>query len=232
MSFEMEELIKIENLGKKYRLSRDWDDAVSLKESLGSLVSNKKQKEEFWAIRHVNFSANPGDIVGVMGPNGSGKTTMLNIIAEITEPTEGKVTYRGRVGAILGANTGFHPDLNGLDNIYLATSIMGSSRKQVDQKMDEIIAFSEVGDFIHEPVKRFSSGMRMKLGISIVLTMLPEILIFDEVISVIDQEFTDKVYKKLTGESLNDRVTFIVNHNRQFMEEKCNRILDMTTFKK
>ncbi len=169
--------------------------------------------------------------MGVVGPTGSGKTTLLNIIAQVTEPTEGKVTHRGRVGAILGANTGFHPDLNGLNNISLVTSIMGCSRKEVRKKTDEIIEFSELKDFIYEPVKKLSSGMRMKLGIAIVLVMIPEILIFDEVISVIDQGFTDKVYKKLTDESLSDRVTFIVNHNQQFIEEKCNKILDMTKFK-
>lgn len=222
----MNELIKIENLGKKYVLTHHQGaDTASLKESVR--FWKKKRRQQFWAIRNVHFIGMAGDIVGVVGSNGAGKTTLLNIIAEITEPTEGKVTYRGRVGAILGANTGFHPDLNGLENIYLVTSIMGCARKEVNKKIDEIIEFSEIKDFIHEPVKRLSTGMIMKLGIAIVLVMMPEILIFDEVISVIDQKFTDKVYQKLMDETRKNRITFIVNHNQRFIDEICNKILDL-----
>lgn len=227
----MKEIIVIENLGKKYQLIKDGDELVSLKESLTGIFKRKK-KEDFWAIRNLNFSALPGDIVGLVGPNGSGKTTLLNIISKITEPTEGKVKYRGSIGAILGANTGFHIDLNGVDNIYLVASIMGYSKREIDAKVDNIVDFAEIREFIRLPVKRLSTGMRMKLGIGIVMIMMPEILIFDEVISVIDSAFMEKVYVKLKDESLKDRLVFMVSHNQEFIEKNCNKILDLTKHKR
>lgn len=226
----MEEIIKIENLGKKYKLLKDGDDSISLKESLQSMFS-KKSSHEFWAIRHIEFTAMPGDIVGLIGPNGAGKTTLLNLIAKITEPSEGKITYRGRVGAVLGANTGLFMDLSGLDNVYLSASIMGYPKSEVDSKVDEIVDFADIRKFIHLPVKRLSSGMKMRLGIAIVMVLMPEILIFDEVISVIDQKFINKVYKKLTDESLKDRLVFMVSHNQEFLDQHCNKFLDLTKFK-
>lgn len=226
----MEEMIKIEGLGKKYRLIKDGDDSVSLKETLGSMF-RKKSSEDFWAIRNVSFTGMPGDVIGLVGPNGAGKTTLLNLIAKITEPTEGKIVYRGRIGAILGANTGFHSDLGGIDNIYLISSIMGYSKREVDHKVDSIVEFSGIREFIHLPVKRLSSGMRMRLAIAIVMLLMPEILIFDEVVSVIDQAFMEKVYRKLSDDSLKNRLVFMVSHNHDFIEKHCNKILDLSKIK-
>ena len=146
------------------------------------------EKEEFWALRDVSFSVQPGEVVGIIGRNGAGKSTLLKILSRITEPTSGTIRLRGRVASLLEVGTGFHPDLTGRENVYLNGAILGMSRAEIRKKFDEIVAFAEVEKFLDTPVKRYSSGMYVRLAFAVAAHLEPEILIVDEVLSVCDKK--------------------------------------------
>ena len=185
-------------------------------------------KEEFWALRDVSFSVQPGEVVGIIGRNGAGKSTLLKILSRITEPSSGKITLRGRVASLLEVGTGFHPDLSGRENVFLNGAILGMSRSEIRKKFDEIVAFAEVERFLDTPVKRYSSGMYVRLAFSVAAHLEPEILIVDEVLAVGDAEFQRKCLGKMQSVARGQgRTVLFVSHNLQAVEHLCPRSIHL-----
>jgi lipopolysaccharide transport system ATP-binding protein len=173
----------------------------------------------------VSFDVEPGEVVGIIGRNGAGKSTLLKILSRITEPTEGQVTLRGRVASLLEVGTGFHPDLTGRENVYLNGAILGMSKAEIDRKFDEIVAFAEVETFLDTPVKRYSSGMYVRLAFAVAAHLEPEILIVDEVLAVGDGEFQRKCLAKMHDVAVGGRTVLFVSHNMNAVERLCSRVL-------
>lgn len=180
-------------------------------------------RTEFWALRDVSFQIGRGEVVGIIGRNGAGKSTLLKVLSGITEPTEGRAAVRGRVGSLLEVGTGFHPELTGRENVFLNGVILGMSRREIQQKFDAIVDFSGVEQFLDTPVKRYSSGMRVRLGFAIAAHLEPEILIIDEVLTVGDAEFRRKCLAKLDQVAQTGRTVLVVSHNLQTVEALCTR---------
>jgi len=184
------------------------------------------EREEFWALRDVSFLVQPGEVLGLIGRNGAGKSTLLKIIARITEPSAGRITLRGRIASLLEVGTGFHPDLSGRENIFLNGAILGMSRAEIRLKFDEIVAFAEVERFIDTPVKRYSSGMYVRLAFAVAAHLEPEILIVDEVLAVGDAQFQRKCIGKMQTVARNEgRTILFVSHNLKAVEHFCTRAL-------
>jgi len=229
----MEPVIKIEHLSKKYILSHQAQERyVALRDVITNKVKttfkpkiNKTHKysEEFWALKDVSFEINKGDRVGIIGRNGAGKSTFLKILSQITEPTEGKVTINGRVASLLEVGTGFHPELTGRENIFLNGSILGMSKREIQSKFDEIVAFSEVEKFLDTPVKRYSSGMYVRLAFSVAAHLEPDVLIIDEVLAVGDMAFQKKCLGKMEEVSGQGRTILFVSHNMQAIQKICTK---------
>lgn len=230
--------IRIENLGKQYRLGpREKYKALRdvLTESVASpfrrlgrvLVGQKNDKtpanENFWALRDVSLEINHGDVVGLIGRNGSGKSTLLKILSRITEPTEGRAQVYGRVGSLLEVGTGFHPELTGRENIYLSGAILGMKEKEITRHFDEIVAFAEIEPFLDTPVKRYSSGMYVRLAFSVAAHMETEILLVDEVLAVGDVAFQKKCLGKMSQVNRSGRTVLFVSHNMSAVENLCAR---------
>jgi lipopolysaccharide transport system ATP-binding protein len=176
-------------------------------------------KEEFWALRDVSFSIKQGERVGIIGRNGAGKSTLLKLLSRITVPTEGRIRLRGRVGSLLEVGTGFHPELTGRENIYLNGAILGMSKAEIKRKFDEIVEFSEVEKFLDTPVKRYSSGMQVRLAFAVAAHLEPEILLVDEVLAVGDAQFQKKCLGKMEDVSSREgRTVLFVSHNMNAVE--------------
>ena len=214
--------IRVENLGKQYRIGLTPMRYRTLRESLAETINRDARlkraanKEEFgtiWALRDVSFEVYKGQVLGVIGRNGAGKSTLLKILSRITEPTEGYAEIHGRVGSLLEVGTGFHPELSGRENIYLNGAILGMGRDEIDRKFDEIVAFSEVEKFIDTPVKRFSSGMYLRLAFAVAAHLEPQILVVDEVLAVGDAEFQRKCLGKMNDVAQEGRTVLFVSHN-------------------
>lgn len=225
----MKPIIKVEGLGKKYHIQQKEADApMNFRELLMDLPRRllkggaKTSVEEFWALRDVSLDILPGERVGIIGRNGAGKSTLLKLLSRITEPTKGKITMRGRVASLLEVGTGFHPELTGRENIFLNGAILGMSKKEILRKFDEIVDFAGVEAFLDVPVKRYSSGMYVRLGFAVAAHMEPEILIVDEVLAVGDVEFQKKCLGKMekisTGEG---RTVLFVSHNLMSVRQLC-----------
>lgn len=230
--------IEVTNLSKKYRLGsigmgslRDdlnqwWNKdkksphitAGEKEESIGLL-----NKNEFWALNDVHFSFERGDVVGIVGKNGSGKSTLLKILSRITEPTCGEARIRGKVASLLEVGTGFHPELTGRENVYINGAILGMTRGEVDKKFDEIIDFSGVQDFVDTPVKRYSSGMTVRLGFAVAAHLDPDLLIVDEVLAVGDLSFQNKCIKKMQSIAASGKTIFFVSHNNALLRKLCTK---------
>jgi len=232
--------IKVENLGKCYIIGHENSqrytalrDVISntFKNYLsktkyifkgGQLISGEKL-EEFWALKNINFEVKRGDRVGIIGRNGAGKSTLLKILSRITEPTTGRIQIHGRVASLLEVGTGFHPELTGRENTYLNGAILGMKRAEIKRKFDEIVAFAEVEKFIDTPVKRYSSGMYVRLAFAVAAHLETEILIVDEVLAVGDAEFQKKCIGKLEAISTNESKTILfVSHNMAAVKTLCN----------
>jgi lipopolysaccharide transport system ATP-binding protein len=184
--------------------------------------------EEFWALRDISFDMRPGEVLGIIGRNGAGKSTLLKILSRITEPTEGRVTLRGRVASLLEVGTGFHPELTGRENIFLNGAILGMSRAEIRRKFDEIVAFAEVDKFIDTPVKRYSSGMYVRLAFAVAAHLEPEILVIDEVLAVGDVQFQRKCLGKMQEVAATDgRTVVFVSHNTSAVQNLCSRVIHL-----
>jgi lipopolysaccharide transport system ATP-binding protein len=220
-------VITAEGLGKRYRL-RHGVPATTLSESTTALASTlarrrRPPKSDFWALRDVSFEVRRGEVLGVIGANGAGKSTLLKLLARITEPTEGVGTVKGRVGSLLEVGTGFHPELTGRDNVFLNGAILGMKRAEIARKFDEIVEFSGVHAFIDVPVKRYSSGMQVRLAFAVAAFLEPEILLVDEVLSVGDMAFREKSLQRIHEVTRAGRTVLFVSHNLASLERLCSR---------
>ena len=235
--------IRAENLSKRYKIgiAKYRHDTLrdQLTEGFNSLFRRDRRRstmspgrraptDTIWAIKDVSFEVREGEVVGVIGRNGAGKSTLLKILSRITEPNEGRVEIYGRVGSLLEVGTGFHPELTGRENIYLNGGILGMRKAEIQRKFDEIVAFSEIERFIDTPVKRYSSGMYVRLAFAVAAHLEPEVLIVDEVLAVGDLGFQKKCLGKMEGVAQEGRTVLFVSHNMAAVEHLCNKafILD------
>jgi lipopolysaccharide transport system ATP-binding protein len=231
-------VIRVENLGKKYILGHQKQERYTAlrdvmangAKSFGRKVLKPFGKKiddpavnEFWALKDVSFEIKQGDRVGIIGRNGAGKSTLLKILSRITEPTNGSIRIKGRVASLLEVGTGFHPELTGRENIYLNGAILGMSKAEIKSKFDEIVAFAEVEKFLDTPVKRYSSGMYVRLAFAVAAHLEPEILVVDEVLAVGDSAFQKKCLGKMEEVGKEGRTVIFVSHNMGVMESLCNQ---------
>jgi lipopolysaccharide transport system ATP-binding protein len=233
-------VIRAEGLGKKYRIGHQASNesyvalrdviaraARGLARSARDMMRGRElvagdEVEEFWALKDVNFEIRRGDVVGIIGRNGAGKSTLLKILSRITEPSAGRVEIKGRVASLLEVGTGFHPELSGRENIYLNGAILGMSRAEIRKKFDEIVAFAEVEKFLDTPVKRYSSGMYVRLAFAVAAHLEPEILVVDEVLAVGDAEFQKKCLGKMGEVARQGRTVLFVSHNMGAIRQLCH----------
>ena len=235
--------INVENLGKMYRigamqrddtlrdlLARAFSSPLRRAPAQGSLPGSargggRSRNEHIWALRDVSFTVKRGETVGIIGRNGAGKSTLLKILSRVTQPTEGQVEIRGRVGSLLEVGTGFHPELTGRENIYLNGAILGMRKSEIDRKFDEIVAFAEIEKFLGTPVKRYSSGMYVRLAFAVAAHLEPEVLIVDEVLAVGDAAFQKKCLGKMGEVAREQRTVLFVSHNMGAVLQLCSRAI-------
>ena len=208
-------------LWSKYIGSTNPDYSITDNNDLSKITKAKT----VWALKNINLDINRGEILGIIGKNGSGKSTLLKIISRITSPTFGSIKIKGRIASLLEVGTGFHPELTGLENIYLNGSILGMSKREIDIKMNKIVEFSGIKKYIDTPVKRYSSGMRVRLGVSVAAHLEPEILLIDEVLAVGDAEFQEKCIGKIQSVSRENRTVLFVSHNMLAIEKLCTKVI-------
>jgi lipopolysaccharide transport system ATP-binding protein len=225
-----ESAVEIAGIGKRYRIGLPREPYGRLTESIATSVRARTRRvrglpeasaEWFWALDDVSFNVDAGSVIGIIGRNGAGKTTLLKILAGVTEPTTGRAVMHGRVGSLLEVGTGFHPELTGRENIYLSGSILGMRRKEIARRFDEIVEFAGVERFLDTPVKRYSSGMYVRLGFAVAAHLEAEILIIDEVLAVGDVAFQKKCLSKMEGISHEGRTVLFVSHNMPAVESLC-----------
>lgn len=232
-------IIRAENLGKKFVIGHETEREryVALRDVLarsfkgflrstmdiarGRAIVQGDTTEDFWALKNVNFEVKRGEVLGIIGRNGAGKSTVLKVLSRITEPSEGRVTIHGRVASLLEVGTGFHPELTGRENIYLNGAILGMSRSEIKRKFDEIVSFAEITKFLDTPVKRYSSGMYVRLAFAVAAHLEPEILVVDEVLAVGDAEFQKKCLSKMSEIAGGGRTVLFVSHNMDAIRRIC-----------
>jgi lipopolysaccharide transport system ATP-binding protein len=233
-------VLSIENISKQYRLGQLGTGTIS--HDLNRFWARVRGKEDpylkvgdvndrskagasdyVWSLRDINFTVNKGDVVGIIGKNGAGKSTLLKILSQVTTPTTGRVKVKGRIAALLEVGTGFHPELTGRENIFLNGAILGMTKLEIKSKLDEIVDFSGVAKYLDTPVKRYSSGMMVRLGFAVAAYLEPEILIVDEVLAVGDAEFQEKCLGKMKDVSGQGRTVLFVSHNMASIKALCNR---------
>lgn len=232
-------VIRVENLGKKYLLRHQQGESSQYKALRDVLADGTKaigrrlnplykgsfytpDQEEFWALKDVSFEIKQGDRVGIIGRNGAGKSTLLKILSRITEPTTGRISIKGRVASLLEVGTGFHPELTGRENIFLNGAVLGMGKAEIKRKFDEIVAFAEVEKFLDTPVKRYSSGMYVRLAFAVAAHLEPEILVVDEVLAVGDAKFQKKCLGKMKDISQEGRTVLFVSHQMSAVERLCS----------
>ena len=224
-------IVKVENLSKQYQIGSRPVGYATLRESLTNAVrspfANIRRRngtsETIWALSDVSFTVRPGEVLGIIGQNGAGKSTLLKILSRITEPTSGRAELYGRAGSLLEVGTGFHPELTGRENIYLNGAILGMSKPEIQRKFDEIVTFAELEKFLDTPVKRYSSGMYMRLAFSVAAHLDPEILVVDEVLAVGDAAFQKKCLGRMRDISTEGRTVLFVSHNMAAIRSLCER---------
>jgi lipopolysaccharide transport system ATP-binding protein len=236
--------IRVDNLSKLYRVGARQQGYKTLRESLVDAASapwrrirrafaarslpqaeSRLQGEDFWALKDVSFDVQPGEVVGIIGSNGAGKSTLLKVLSRITEPTSGRVELRGRVGSLLEVGTGFHPELTGRENVYMNGSILGMSHREITKRFDDIVSFAETEDFLDTPVKRYSSGMYVRLAFAVAAHFEPEILIVDEVLAVGDSSFQRKCLDRLRQLARSGKTVLLVSHNLQVLPSLCTKAI-------
>jgi lipopolysaccharide transport system ATP-binding protein len=224
-------IITAENLGKQYRLGTQQAAYATLRETIANAVRrpdktrNGNATGTFWALRDINFEIQEGEVVGIIGRNGAGKSTLLRILSRVTEPTTGRVKLRGRVGSLLEVGTGFHPELTGRENIFLNGAILGMKKAEIVRKFDEIVAFAEIEKFIDTPVKRYSTGMYLRLAFAVAAHLEPDVLLVDEVLAVGDASFQRKCLDKMKVVGEDGRTVLFVSHNMPAVTRLCERII-------
>jgi len=233
-------VIRVESLSKKYLIGhRQRDRHRTLKGALTSSVRylGKALRRPFadqppslttgelWALKDVSFQVHQGERIGIIGRNGAGKSTLLKLLTRVTDPTEGRIALKGRVGSLLEVGTGFHPELTGRENVYLSGAILGMNKAEIDRKFDEIVAFSEVEKFLDTPVKRYSSGMYVRLAFAVAAHLEPEILVVDEVLAVGDARFQKKCLGKMGDVTREGRTVLFVSHNMTAIQSLCSRVI-------
>lgn len=221
-------IIRVSNLGKRYSLGGP-SDYATLRDSFASLFSRRGRirapRDEFWALKDVTFSLERGEVLGIVGRNGAGKSTLLKLLSRITAPDTGRIELEGRVGSLLEVGTGFHPELTGRENIFMNGVLLGMRRSEVARKFDEIVEFSGVEKFLDTPVKRYSSGMRVRLGFAVAAHLDPEILVIDEVLAVGDAEFQRKCLGRMNAVATEGRTILFVSHQMEAVQSLCTRAL-------
>jgi len=228
----MKPIISVRNVSKQYRIGVR-EAYGSLRESLMNaaraplrrLRNGAPAEESIWALQDVSFEVPPGEALGIIGRNGAGKSTLLKILSRITEPTSGRIDLYGRVGSLLEVGTGFHPELTGRENIFLNGAILGMHRQEIENKFDEIISFAEIEKFLDTPVKRYSSGMYMRLAFAVAAHLEPEILVVDEVLAVGDAQFQKKCLGKMGDVARAGRTVLFVSHNMMAVQSLCRRAI-------
>lgn len=227
--------IRVEHLSKQYRIGKKQERYYTLRDTIAEAftaplrwfgrngAAADDSPDTIWALKDVSFEVKHGEVVGIIGRNGAGKSTLLKVLSRITEPTEGRVEIHGRVASLLEVGTGFHPELTGRENIYLNGAILGMSRKEIDRKFDEIVDFAEIEKFIDTPVKRYSSGMYVRLAFAVAAHLEPEILLVDEVLAVGDAAFQKKCLGKMGDVAKAGRTVLFVSHNMAAVEGLCSR---------
>lgn len=223
-------VVKVDNVSKKFcrNLKRSmYYGAIDVFKSMMGVESRTEtlRKGEFWSVDNVSFELKRGATLGIIGINGSGKTTLLRMLNGIFQPDNGRIEINGRIGALIAVGAGFHPLLTGRENVYLNGAILGMSRREIDQKFDEIVEFAEIGEAIDSPVKHYSSGMYVRLGFSVAVNVNPEILLIDEVLSVGDLSFQNKSLRRLAGVRENANAVIFISHNLEHIRNLCDRIL-------
>lgn len=236
--------ISVENLSKRYRIGLKEQQHETLAGALADAMKtpfrnfrrlrsltkfrdDQEEEDTIWALKDVSFEIKRGEVVGIIGRNGAGKSTLLKILAGITEPTSGRAIIRGRVGSLLEVGTGMHPELTGRENIYLAGTILGMKKAEIDRKFDEIVEFAEIGKFLDTPIKRYSSGMKVRLGFAIAAHLEPEILLVDEVLAVGDAAFQKKCLGKMGDVAKKGRTVLFVSHNMGAILELTKRSIGL-----
>ena len=225
--------IRVENLSKKYEIAVGKYRHDTLRDQIADAISsvfhsngrNHRQTKTFWALKEVSFEVRQGEVLGVIGANGAGKSTLLKILSRITSPTSGTAEIHGRVGSLLEVGTGFHPELTGRENIYLNGAILGMKRTEIQAKFDQIVDFAGIETFIDTPVKRYSTGMFVRLAFAVAAHLEPEILIVDEVLAVGDADFQKKCLGKLDDVAHEGRTILFVSHNMGAITKLCGRVL-------
>jgi lipopolysaccharide transport system ATP-binding protein len=220
--------IEVNGLGKRYQINLDQAGYMLLTERITErlkALGRRQKTQEFWALRDVDFEVKRGETMGIVGHNGAGKSTLLKVLSRITPPTEGEARLRGRVGALLEVGTGFHPELTGRENVFLNGAILDMRRQEIQKRFDEIVEFADVGPFIDTPVKRYSSGMQMRLAFSVAAHLEPEILIIDEVLSVGDLAFQEKCLGRMETAAGEGRTVVFISHNLASVRGLCDRAI-------
>jgi lipopolysaccharide transport system ATP-binding protein len=226
--------IAVESLAKRYRIYHEQQSYGRLTESMYAVIRapfhllrgrQRRRAEWFWALKDVSFEVARGEVLGVIGRNGAGKSTLLKLLSRITEPSSGSATLRGRVGSLLEVGTGFHPELTGRENVYLSGAVLGMRRSEIRRSFDEIVQFAGVEEFLDTPVKRYSTGMQVRLGFAVAAHLESEILIVDEVLAVGDAEFQKKCIAKMGDAAQGGRTVLFVSHNMPAVESLCSRAM-------
>ncbi len=224
-------VVRVENLSKKFTRNIKHTLIYGTIDVLKSMIgfkpnTAKLRRGEFWALKNINFDLKKGEVLGIIGENGSGKSTLLRLLTGIFPPDIGTVTIRGRIGALIAVGAGFNPHMSGYENIYLNGTILGATTSEIHDKIEEIVNFADIGEFIHAPVSTYSSGMRVRLGFSCAIHFTPEILLIDEVLSVGDLNFRQKCFRKI-DEIRKDTSIIFISHNMNQVQRLCDRVIVM-----
>ncbi len=221
--------IQLENVRKRYRLGAGYDSLATLAGSWGRRLLGRNGRtgdaDHFWALNGISFEVHRGEAVGLVGPNGAGKTTTLKLLSRVTRPTSGRIQVFGRFSSLIELGAGFHPDLTGRENVYLNGVILGLTRREVQERFDQIVAFSELEEFMDMPVKRYSSGMYARLGFAVAAHVDPDIMLVDEVLAVGDASFQQKCYDFIHRFVKSGKTTVFVSHNLYVIEQLCDRVI-------